>query len=393
MPRFLVQTLNDIAPAGLARFPAGRYEIGRSIADPDAILVRSHDLHRTPIPDSVKAIGRAGAGTNNIPVAALSERGVPVFNTPGANAHAVCELVVAGLLIAARRIVPAVRFVEELRAEASDYGARVEAGKRPFAGVEIANRTLGIIGVGAIGARVAEWAHKLGMSVIGYDPHWPTVHVPSGLAHVARVDTLEALLGRVEFATVHVPLGPETRHLIDARRLALLRPGATLLNFSREEIVDALAVVEAVRRGQLGAYVCDFPHPAFRGEPRIVALPHLGASTVEAEENCATMVVEQVRAFLEDGTIENSVNFPSVEMPRELPYRVAIANANVPNMLGQISSAVARAGCNIHDMVNKSRGEVAYTLVDLDSPVEADLVATLAGILGVLSVRTIPPPE
>ena len=315
---------------------------------------------------------------------------MPVFNAPGANANAVKELVLAALLLAARNIIPAVRYVDALDPAAPDLEARVEDGKKQFAGIELPQRTLGIIGLGAIGSMVADTAIKLGMKVIGFDPEI-TVDAAWRLpSSVRRAHSIEEVLKHADFVTLHVPLLPVTRHLIDAKRLAAAKNGSVLLNFARDAIVDDAAVVAALRSGHLKSYLCDFPGAGLIGEPNVVALPHLGASTAEAEENCAIMVVDQVRDYLEDGTIRNAVNFANVEMPRESPYRVAVANANVPNMLGQISSAMAHAGLNIHNMVNKSRGEMAYTLVDVDSPVEEAVVKAIAAIEGVLSVRAIP---
>jgi D-3-phosphoglycerate dehydrogenase len=390
MPLFRILTLNQISTHGLHRFPPARYTVGKAVDSPDAIIVRSHDMHAMAIPASVRAIGRAGAGTNNIPVAEMSKRGVPVFNAPGANANAVKELVLTALLLGARNIVPALRYVESLDATASDLEARVEAGKKQFAGIELPQRTLGIVGLGAIGGLVADTAIKLGMKAIGFDPEI-TVDAAWRLpASVRKANSIDEVVRHADFLTLHVPLLPVTRHMIDARRLALAKPGAVLLNFARDAVVDEDAVVAALRAGRLKAYITDFPSAALIREPGVVALPHLGASTAEAEDNSAVMVVDQVREFLEQGTIANSVNFPNVEMDRESPHRVAIANANVPNMLGQISSAMAQAGLNIHNMVNRSRGEMAYTLVDTDSPVDAAVIGSIASIAGVLSVRAIP---
>ncbi len=393
MRRYRVLTLNHIAPRGLARFPGPLYDVGSAVEAPDAIVVRSHAIAAATVPHSVRAIGRAGTGTNNIAVAEMSARGVPVFNAPGANANAVCELVLGALFLGARQLLPAARFAEGLQADPAEYAARVESGKRAFSGVEVASRTLGVVGLGAIGVLVATAAAGLGMQVVGYDPHLGEDAARRLPPRLQRVAELDDLLRRVDFVTVHVPLVATTRHLLDARRLAACKDGALLLNFSREEIVDVDAVIAAVRTGRLGAYLCDFPDPRFRGERNIVALPHLGASTIEAEENCAVMVVDEIRDFLEEGTIRNAVNFPAVDMPRESPHRLAIANANVPNMLGQISSTVALAGLNIHDMVNKSRGDMAYTLADLDSPIPGALLDALAAIDGVLSVREVPQVE
>jgi D-3-phosphoglycerate dehydrogenase len=391
--RYRILTLNQISSQGLHRFPAARYTVGKAVENPDAILVRSHDMQAMTIPASVRAIGRAGAGTNNIPVAAMSRRGIPVFNAPGANANAVRELVLAALLLAARNVIPALNYVAGLDAAAPDLESQVEDGKKQFAGVELPQRTLGIIGLGAIGSLVADTAIKLGMKVTGFDPEI-TVDAAWRLpATVRRANSIEELLKQADFVTLHLPLLPATRGLIDEPRLALMKPGSVLLNFARDALVVDAAVVAALRARRLKYYLCDFPGPALLHEPGIVALPHLGASTAEAEENCAVMVVDQVREYLENGGIANAVNFPNVEMPRESPYRLAIANANVPNMLGQISTAMAHAGLNIHNMVNKSRGEMAYTLVDVDSPIQPAAIAAIAAIDGVLSVRAIPVAE
>jgi len=390
MSPYRILTLNQISVRGLHRFPGARYAVGKAVEAPDAIIVRSHDLHAMAIPASVKAIGRAGAGTNNIPVAEMSRRGVPVFNAPGANANAVKELVLAALLLAARNVVPALQYVAGLDAGDADLDARVEEGKKQFAGVELPHRTLGIVGLGAIGSLVADTAIKLGMRVIGYDPEI-TVDAAWRLpSSVRKANSIEEVLKHSDFITLHVPLVAATRHLIDGERLAVVKPGAVLLNFARDGIVDEAAVVAALRAHRLKCYVCDFPSAGLLGGPGVVALPHLGASTAEAEENCAVMVVDHVREFLEQGTIDSAVNFPNVEMARESPHRVAIANANVPNMLGQISSTMAKAGLNIHNMVNKSRGEMAYTLVDVDSPIDDAVIRSIGAIEGVLSVRAIP---
>jgi D-3-phosphoglycerate dehydrogenase len=390
MTKYQILTLNPISNLGLQRFPAARYAIGKNVDQPDAILVRSHDMHAMSIPASVRVIGRAGAGTNNIPVAEMSKRGVPVFNAPGANANAVKELVLAALLLAARNVIPALDYVARLDAGAGGLERQVEEGKRQFAGVELPQRTIGIVGLGAIGSLVADTAIKLGMKVTGFDPEI-TVEAAWRLpSTVRKADSVEELLKQSDFVTLHVPLLDVTRHLMDATRLAAMKPGAVLLNFARDALVDEEAVLAALAARRLKCYVCDFPTAGLLGRPGVVALPHLGASTGEAEDNCAVMVVDQVRDYLENGSIAHAVNFPDVEMPRESPHRVAIANANVPNMLGQISTAMARAGLNIHNMVNKSRGEMAYTLVDVDSPVRDEVIRSISGIDGVLSVRAIP---
>jgi len=390
--RLRVQVLNQVSAQGLKRLPAERYEVGKDVAEPDAIVLRSADLHHTAIPPSVLAIARAGAGTNNIPVAAMSARGVPVFNAPGANANAVKELVLAGMLIAARNLVPALHFVENVDFAAPDVDKAIEDGKKAFAGFELAGRTLGIVGLGKIGSLVADAAIKLGMEVLGHDPHITVEAAWSLPSQVKKAASVADVLRHAHVVTLHVPLIDATRHLVNADNVGLMKPGAVLLNLSREGVVDDAAVVAALERRALHAYVCDFPNATLAGHERVVALPHLGASTREAEDNCARVVIDQLRDFLEHGNIEHAVNFPSVSMARESPWRVAIANANVPNMLGQISTAMARAGLNIHNMVNKSRGEMAYTLVDVDSPVADAVLAELRRIDGVLSVRYLPEP-
>jgi len=392
--RFQVLVLNQLSANGLARLPAERYSVGKAIAAPDAVLVRSADMHAMEIAPSVQAIARAGAGTNNIPVAAMSARGVPVFNAPGANANAVKELVLAAMLLTARNLVPALRFVAALDAQAPGMEKTVEDGKKNFAGFELAGHTLGIVGLGKVGCLVADAAIKLGMQVHGFDPHITVDAAWSLPAQVRKAASVADVLKNADFVSLHVPLIPATRDLVNADNIGLMRPGAVLLNFSREGVVNeaaALAALDAPNAAKrLGWYACDFPSAAVHAHPRVIALPHLGASTAEAEENCAIMVVEQLRDYLEHGNVENAVNFPQVSMARESAYRVAIANANVPNMLGQISTAMANAGLNIHNMVNKSRGDMAYTLVDVDSAVNASVLDSIRAIDGVLSVRYLP---
>ncbi|MHB0982458.1 MAG: phosphoglycerate dehydrogenase [Thiobacillus sp.] len=384
-----ILTLNAISARGLARLPE-HYIVGGDIADPDGILVRSANMHEMDIPASVRAIARAGAGTNNIPVKKMSERGVPVFNAPGANANAVKELVIAGMLIGARNLVPALKFVEGLSGTDEEMHKATEAGKKRFAGTELPGRTLGVIGLGAIGSYIAEAAIKLGMNVIGFDPAI-TVDAAWRLpSQVKRAENVEDVLRMADFVTLHVPLVDTTRNLINSQRIGVMRPGAVLLNFAREGVVDNAAVIEALDANKLHAYLCDFPANALKGHARVVALPHLGASTEEAEENCAVMVAEQLTDYLENGNILNSVNFPNVSMPRESAYRIAVANANVPNMVGQISSVLAAAGLNIHNMVNKSKGDMAYTLVDVDSAATDAVMQQLSAIAGVLAVRYLP---
>ncbi len=387
---FQVLTLNKISPAGLKRLPAGRYQVGDKIARPDAILVRSYDMLEMEIPPSVQAVARAGAGTNNVPVQKMSARGVPVFIAPGANANAVKELVITGMLLASRNIVPALRFTQGLQGDDATLRKLVEDGKKDFAGTELRGKMLGVIGLGAVGRLVADSAIGLGMQVIGYDPKITVDAAWSLSSQVKKASGIEDLLEHSDFVTLHVPLLDETRNLIDDKRVAAMKEGAVLLNFSRDAIVDEDAVIAGLASNHLRCYVCDFPGNKTKGNDKVIALPHLGASTQEAEDNCAVMVAEQLRDYLEHGNITNAVNFPNLGMPRESAYRVAIANANVPNMLGQISTALAHAGINIHNMTNKSRGEMAYTLVDTDSALSDTLIAQIAAIPGVLMVRALP---
>ena len=387
---FRILVLNQISEHGLQRLPAGRYLTGKTLEQPDAVLVRSGDMHKIAIPASVKAIGRAGAGTNNIPVQAMSARGIPMFNAPGANANAVKELVLAGMLLAARNLAPALAYVASLDPAAPDLEKTVEDGKKNFAGYELAGQTLGVVGLGRVGCLVADAAIKLGMQVLGYDPEITVDAAWSLPAQVRKAASVAEVLKSADFVSLHVPLVDATRDLVNGENVGLMKPAAVLLNFAREGVVNGSAVLAALAAGQLGWYICDFPDGRILRHPKVVALPHLGASTREAEDNCAVMVADQLRDFLEHGNIVNAVNFPAVAMARESNYRVAIANANVPNMLGQISTAMAQAGLNIHNMVNKSRGDMAYTLVDVDSAATESVMAALRGIDGVLAVRYLP---
>ncbi|MDR0284722.1 MAG: phosphoglycerate dehydrogenase [Propionibacteriaceae bacterium] len=387
---YRIKTLNAISPVGLAELPKESYEVGTDVAPADALLLRSANLHGVAIPASVKAVARAGAGTNNIPIADYSARGIPVFNTPGANANAVKELVIAAFYLAARNIVPAAVFAHDLEGTAEEMDKAVEAGKKAFVGFELPGRVLGVIGLGAVGVLVANAATALGMRVIGYDPAITVEHAWNLSAKVERVTDLGALLRESDLVTLHVPLIPATRGLIGAEQLAQLRAGAVLVNFARGPIVDEAALVEALDAGHLGSYVSDFPSPALNQRVGTVMLPHLGASTNEAEDNCARMAAEQLRAFLEDGTITNSVNFPNAVLGRNPDTsRLVIANSNVPNMVGQISTVLAGAGLNISDLLNKSRGELALTLVDVQGAVPEGLLGQILSIPGVLSARVI----
>jgi D-3-phosphoglycerate dehydrogenase / 2-oxoglutarate reductase len=384
-----VLVINQIAQVGLKRLPPEHYSVVREAKDPAAILVRSADLHRFEFGPSLRAIGRAGAGVNNIPVPALSKRGVPVFNAPGANANAVKELVLAGMLIAARNLAPALEFVSSQK-DSSDLEKKIEEGKKQFAGAELPGHTLGLIGLGKIGSLVADVAIRLGMNVLGYDPHITVESAWSLPSQVKRASSVDEVLKGSHFVSLHVPLGEKTRNLVNAKNVELFHGGAVLLNFSREGVVSDEAVLKGIASHRLKWYVTDFPSAELLGKPGVIALPHLGASTREAEDNSAIMVVDQVRDYLEHGNLQNAVNFPEAAMAREAPYRLAIANANVPDMLGRISHALGRRKINIHNMLNKSKGDMAYTLVDADSPVPAGVIDELCELNGVLAVRYLP---
>ncbi|MEO6078669.1 MAG: phosphoglycerate dehydrogenase [Steroidobacteraceae bacterium] len=387
---FRILTLNNISAKGLERLPRDRFEVASAIQQPDAVLLRSADMHKLELPASVRAVARAGAGTNNIPVAALAARGIPVFNTPGANANAVKELVMAGLFLAARNIGQAWLFARAQSGDDKAIDVAVEKGKKDFVGFELPGRTLGVIGLGAIGVEVANCALGLGMKVLGYDPQITVQRAWELSSTVQQAVSLDDLFARSDVISVHVPLNDATRNLVNAARIQLMRRGSVVLNFARGGIVDTPAVIAALDAGHLHAYVCDFPSNALKDHPRVVTLPHLGASTGEAEENCAVMAVEQLRDFLENGNIRNSVNFPEAVMPR-LPgtTRMVIANCNVPNMVGQISTCLATANVNIADLLNKSRGEYAYTLIDCDNAVSEDTLEKIRAIHGVLSARLV----
>ena len=387
---FRILTLNNISSKGLDRLPRERYEVASGIQNPDAVLLRSADMHKMTLPPSVLAVARAGAGTNNVPVAALAARGIPVFNTPGANANAVKELVIAGIFLAARNIGPAWNFARAQSGDDAAIDAAVEKGKKDFVGFELPGRTLGVIGLGAIGVEVANVALALGMKALGHDPQITVQRAWELSSQVQQAVSLDDLFARSDIITVHVPMNDATRNLVNAARLKLMRPGGVVLNFARGGIVDAAAVIEALNAGHLHSYVCDFPTNALKDHPKVVTLPHLGASTGEAEENCAVMAAEQLKDFLENGNVRNSVNFPEAVMPRAAgTTRIVIANSNVPNMVGQISTRLAADGVNIADLLNKSRGEVAYTLIDADGAVGAATLDSIRAIQGVLSARLI----
>jgi D-3-phosphoglycerate dehydrogenase len=387
---FKVQTLNNISARGLERLPRERYEVASALIEPHAILVRSAKMHEMDIPASVLAVGRAGAGVNNVPVAELSKRGVPVFNAPGANANAVKELVIASLFLAARNICPAWQFARSLQGDDATIDAATEKGKKAFAGFELPGRTFGVIGLGAIGVEVANAAERLGMRVLGYDPQITVQRAWQLSSGVEQARSLEDLFARSQFVSVHVPLMDQTRGLANAARLALMPAEGVLLNFSRAPIVDEEAILSALDSGTLKSYVCDFPCNALKDHPKVVTLPHLGASTLEAEENCAVMVVETLRDYLENGNIRHSVNFPEAVLPRiSGTERIAVANSNVPNMVGQVSTVLAEAGLNIAELLNRSRGDYAYTLIDIEGRVDEGVMTRIRAIKGVLSARLV----
>ena len=389
---FKVLTLNNIAVEGLRRLPRQRYEVASEISHPDAILLRSHNMHDMDIPETVAAVGRAGAGTNNIPCDALAARGVPVFNSPGANANAVKELAIAGMLMAARNLCNAREYVKTLTATGEDLKKAVESGKKHFVGFELPGKTLGVIGLGAIGIEVANTALDLGMKVVGYDPAITVRNAWQLSSGVEQEETLDQLFQHADFVTCHVPLIDATRGIVNADRIALMNDGAVLINFARGGVVDDAAALAALDSGKLHAFVTDFPTPELIAHPKVVALPHLGASTGEAEENCAIMVAENVKDYLENGNIRFSVNFPEARMPRLDTWRITVANANVPNMVGQISTRIAAAGLNIEDLLNKSVGNLAYTIVDVNDEPSEELIEELRSIEGVLALRNLGKP-
>ncbi|MDM8545354.1 phosphoglycerate dehydrogenase [Candidatus Venteria ishoeyi] len=387
---YKILTLNNISTAGLDRLPRESYETASEIQHPDGVLLRSFKMHDWEIPETLKAVGRAGAGTNNIPVDKMSEHGVVVFNAPGANANAVKELVLAGMLLAARNICQSWDFARALEGSDAEIGKQVEAGKKNFGGFELPGRTLGVVGLGAIGIKVANAAIALGMNVIGYDPQITVKSAWQLSSKVKQAHSVDDMLNQADFVTFHVPLIDATRNMINAERLDNMRHRVTILNFARAGIVDDEAVVNAIQAGKVNAYICDFPTNLTKQHERVITLPHLGASTKEAEDNCAIMVAEQVKDYLENGNILNSVNFPEVHLARaETGSRLAIANSNVPNMVGQISTDIANAGLNIIDMINKSRGDLAYTLVDVDGEIPQSLIDAINDIDGILNLRVL----
>ena len=387
---FNVLTYNNISPAGLDRLPESRYKVGPEIENPDAIMLRSFSLHEQSIPTSLKAVGRAGAGVNNIPVDEYTKRGIPVFNAPGANSNAVAELAIAGMLLAARNIVPALNFVNNLEGDEKSISNEIEKNKKHFAGFELSGRTLGVLGLGAIGVRVANSGAALGLNIVGFDPLMSLENAWKLTSSAIPATGIDDLVSRADMISLHIPLNEKTKNLFSKDHIKNIKKGATLINFSRAGVVDEAAVVEALDSGALHAYVCDFPTPALINHPRAIVLPHLGASTEEAEDNCAAMVADQLREFLEYGCIRNSVNFPEVVVaPSSEGVRICIANQNVPGVVGHISSVLGEAGLNILDLLNKSRGDYAFTLVDIHADAPPEILERIRSIDGVLSVRVI----
>jgi D-3-phosphoglycerate dehydrogenase len=386
---YKIKTFNNISDKGLSRLPASDFDINPDHDAPDAIILRSHKLHDYPVPDSLQAVGRAGAGTNNVPVAKLSENGIPVFNAPGANANAVKELVIAGMLLACRNICQAWEYASNVEGTPEEQNKAVEDGKKKYVGYELPGRTLGVVGLGAIGVQIANAAVALGMKVVGFDP---TITVKSAWkmsSEVEEMPSLDELVKQADFVTFHVPLLDATKHLMNADRIASMKPGSVVMNFARDGIVDDDAVLAALDSGQLGAYVSDFPDEKLKGNSKVITLPHLGASTAEAEENCAIMVADQIKDFLENGNIHNSVNFPEIKLARLGESRLAVANENRPDMVGQISHVLGEANVNIHHMRNESRDGIAYTLMDLDNRIDDAAISKIREIDGVLNVRLI----
>jgi len=384
-----ILTLNNISLQGLEKLPRENYEVSSECSNPDAILLRSFKMHDMEIPGSLLAVGRAGAGVNNIPLDKMSERGIAVFNAPGANANAVKELVVAGMLLACRNLCQAWDYTNQLKGSNAEISKAVEEGKKKYVGYELPGRTLGVIGLGAIGVKVANAARSLGMNVIGYDPGISVQSAWNLSADVQATSSVDDMMSKVDFISLHVPLIPATKNIINADRLAKMKTGGVIMNFARDGIVDDEAVLAALESDQLHAYVTDFPSNLLMGKKGVINLPHLGASTNEAEENCAVMVADQLKDYLENGNVTNSVNFPEVKLARATEYRLSVVNANMPDMVGQISHVLGENDLNIHHMVNESRNDIAYTLMDLDKAISSDVVEKLNLIDGVLAARSL----
>jgi D-3-phosphoglycerate dehydrogenase len=386
---FNIKTINNISDKGLSRLPSEKYTINPDEENPDAIILRSAKLHDMEIPANLKAVGRAGAGTNNVPVERLGNEGIVVFNAPGANANAVKELVIAGMLLACRNICQAWQYAANVEGSDEEQEKAVEAGKKKYVGFELPGRTLGVIGLGAIGVEIANAAVALGMRVVGFDP---TITVRSAWkvsAEVEEMENVEELLKQADFVTFHVPLIEATQNMLNTQRLAMMKNGSVIMNFARNGIVDDDAVLHAIETGKIHAYVSDFPSRKLKNRDQVITLPHLGASTVEAEENCAVMIADQMRDFLENGNIRNSVNFPNIKLPRGGAARVALTHRNMPDMIAKISSAVGDAGYNIHHLRNESKGDLAYTLMDIEHEIDGAMIEKFETIEGVLKARLV----
>ncbi len=386
-----IRTYNQISAVGLNRFPADQFEVGPDVDEPDAYMLRSHKLHGEPITGQLLAVARAGAGVNNIPIDEYTHQGIVVFNTPGANANAVKELVTAALLLASRRILDGMNRVQELTdiADPEEMAKLLEKEKKQFAGSELVGKTLGVIGLGAIGSMVANMGLELGMKVAGFDPAMSIEAAWRLSSRVGKTDSIEALLQQSDFVSLHVPAIEQTRHLINSETLRRFKPGLKLLNFAREEIVDVDAVVSALDEGRLAAYITDFPVPVLLGRKDTLLFPHIGASTAEAEENCSIMAAEQLMDFLNNGNIVNSVNYPQTRMARDGGYRITFANDNVPRVLGAVLSVLADHDINVIDLVNKSRGDMAYNIIDIESEPTLEIINAIASVEGVMHVRVV----
>ena len=387
---YKIQTLNKIDPEGLQVFPSSNYEIASDLAQPDAIVLRSFSMHEMEIPSSVKAIARAGAGVNNIPISNCTEKGIVVFNTPGANANGVKELVIAGLLLASRDIIGGVKWAKTLSEEGDKVPALVEKGKANYGGSEIKGKTLAVIGLGAIGVLVANAAQSLGMNVVGYDPYISVEHAWNLHHDVVRAFSIESMLAKADFITLQIPLMAETKGFINAEKLKMMKNGVKILNFARGELVIDADVKAAIEAGKVGAYFTDFPNAELLNMDKVVAIPHLGASTNESEVNCAIMAAEQVRNFFENGNIRNSVNFPAAEMERNGGARLLVTNKNIPNILSQITTILAQADINIDNMLNKNKGDIAYNIIDTNNELlSEEIISKLKAIDGVFMVRAL----
>ncbi len=387
---FRIRTFNNISTKGLSQFSLDTFDVGPDLDNADAYICRSHKLHGSTFQDTVKAIGRAGAGVNNIPVDECTKTGIVVFNSPGANANAVKELVVAGMILASRDIIGGVNFVKSIANEGDDLLPLVEKNKATFSGTELSGKTLGVVGLGAIGLQVANVGLSLGMNVQGFDPFISVDAAWELSSQVAPSGSLERLIRESDYISVHVPYTDNTKGFINAERIEAMKSGAVLLNFSRNGLVDEVAMKSALNDGHVKCYVSDFPNPLLVNHPKVISIPHLGASTKEAEDNCAVMVANQLNDFLLNGNITNSVNFPSIKLDRSTPYRVTVVNRNVPKMIGHLSSIIADANVNISEMVNKSRNDIAYNMIDLDQPLNQQVIDQILNVDGVIRVRELP---